>query len=156
MPREVNTRPQAHQAPFHSMQLCQYLAPGRQRGGTIRWPQRPTTNWPKQLPAAALSLPSVYILSNSSANNKAPAECALAVCVANGCPNCSQLERPLHNLGHVLYACNQHVQQQRVQGRVLQQRRLPPALGAKYMSHSVDDAVRMSNRRSSCRNVTVT
>ena len=61
--------------------------------------------------------------------NEAVAEHSLAVRAAHGRPSSSQLERSLLVLGHVMPAVNQHARQERVRSRVLQQRRLPPALG---------------------------
>jgi hypothetical protein len=60
--------------------------------------------------------PFPYIFGNTSANNKAAAECAQPIC-------CSQLLRSLHILGHVPSAVKHHARQE------LEQRHLPPALG---------------------------
>jgi hypothetical protein len=85
--------------------------------------------------------PFLFIFGDTSANNVAAAECALAVRAAQGRPSCSQLERPLMIPGHALSAVKQHVRQERVRRRVLQQRRLPPALGrvaeAPLLAHSL-------------------
>ena len=79
------------------------------------------------LPSKCKSFP--FIFGNTSACCEAAAECALAVRAAHARPSCSQLERPLLMLWHVRSAFKQHVRQERVRRRVLQQRRLPPALG---------------------------
>ena len=73
--------------------------------------------------------PFPLIFGNTSAYNEAAAESALAVRAARGCPSCSQLERALPIPGNVRFAFNQKVRQEGVRRRVLQQRRLRPALG---------------------------
>jgi hypothetical protein len=75
-------------------------------------------------PAQALSLR----LQQHHSPNVAAAECALAVRAAQRRASRSQLKRSLHVLGHAWSAVNQHIRQVRVRGRVLQQRRPPPAL----------------------------
>ncbi len=111
--------------------------------------------------------PFPYIFGNTSANDEAAAECALAVRAAHGRPSCSQLESSLRVIGHVWSAFNQHVGQERVRGRVLQQRRLPPALGRvdealllvhslsllKETTHQVLRYKKMAPRHNACRDL---
>ena len=74
--------------------------------------------------------PFINILnSTTSYNHQAAAECALAVRAAHCRASCSQLERSLQIPEYVLPSFIKHVRQERVRRRVLQQRRLPPALG---------------------------
>jgi hypothetical protein len=73
--------------------------------------------------------PSPDILSNTSAVDEAAAESALAVRAAQRRPATGKLKRSLLILRHVRSAVNQQARQERVRGRVLQQRRLPPAIG---------------------------
>jgi hypothetical protein len=62
------------------------------------------------------------------AEDVAAAECALAVRAAQRRTIRSKSKRSLPVLGHAWSAPNQHIRQVRVRGRVLQQRRPPPAL----------------------------
>jgi hypothetical protein len=72
--------------------------------------------------------PSRCIFRNTIACRVAAAECALAVRAAQRRPSRSQLKRSPQVLGHAWSAFKQHARQVRVRGRVLQQRRPPPAL----------------------------
>jgi hypothetical protein len=89
------------------------------------------------LPGAAARLsalprkrkPSPDIFCNTSAGSEAAAESALAVRAARRRPATGKLKRSLLILRHVRSAFKHQARQERVRGRVLQQRRQPPALG---------------------------
>ena len=72
--------------------------------------------------------PSRSVFGGTKAPNVAAAEQPLAVCAAQRRPGRSQLKRPVQVNGHACSAVNQHIRKMRVRGRVLQQRRPPPAL----------------------------
>ena len=73
--------------------------------------------------------PSPDIFSNTSAEDEAAAESALAVRAAQRRPTTGKLKRSLRILRHVRSAFKQQAGRKRVRRRVLQQRGLPPALG---------------------------
>jgi hypothetical protein len=73
--------------------------------------------------------PSRFVFGNTIACNVAEAECTLAVRAAQRRASRRQLKRSIQAPGNAWSAVNQHMRKIRVRGRMMLQRRPPPALG---------------------------